>query len=86
MIVFQVTPPAKEDGAEVDGAEDMGGASVYIWGRHGLSCAFLHRTVVASMAPITEKQGEKGKGIEKWWRIRVIAKQKMSLLQVVISL
>ena len=38
------------------------------------------------MAHMTEKLLEKGKGIEKWHRILVIAEGKMSLSQVVVSL
>ena len=38
------------------------------------------------MAHMTEKWSEEGKGIEKWHRIRVIAKGKISLSQVAVSL
>ena len=38
------------------------------------------------MAHMTEKWVEEGKGTEKWRKIRVIAKGKMSLSRVVISL
>ena len=86
MIASRVTPPKEEERAEVDRAEEVGGAAVCVWGYCDLRCASLHRTVAASMAPITEKWGETGKGTEKWWRIRVIAEGKMSFSQVVISL
>ena len=55
MTASRVTPPAEGESADVEGAEEVGGAVVCVWGRRGLSCASLHRTVVASMAPITEK-------------------------------
>ena len=38
------------------------------------------------MAYMTKKLSEKGKGTEKWHRIRVIAEGKMSLSQVAVSL
>ena len=38
------------------------------------------------MAHMTEKWSEEGKGTEKWHRIRVVAKGKMSLSRVAISL
>ena len=55
MIALRFTPPADEEGAEVDGAKEVGGATICVWGRCGLSCALLHQTVSASMAPIMEK-------------------------------
>ena len=55
MTASRVTPPAEEENADVEGAEEVGGAVVCVWGHRGLSCASLRRTVVASMAPITEK-------------------------------
>ena len=55
MIASRVTPPTEEEGADVEGAEEVGGATVYVWSRCGLSYASLYQTVVASMAPITEK-------------------------------
>ena len=68
----------------MDEVEGEGGAVV-------LDCldrnyASLRLTVVASMAHITEKWSETGKGIEKWHKIRVIAEGKMSLSRVVVSL
>ena len=38
------------------------------------------------MAHMTEKWSAKGKGTEKWHRIRVITEGKMSLSRVVVSL
>ena len=77
MIVSRVTPPAEEEGAEVDGAEGVGGATDLNRLEH--SCALLHLTVVASMAYITRKWSETGKGTEKWRKILMIAEGKMSL-------
>ena len=42
--------------------------------------------VAVSMAHMTEKWSEEGKGMEKWHKICVIAEGKMSLSWVVISL
>ena len=42
--------------------------------------------VAASMAHMIEKWSKEGKGTEKWHKIRVIAKGKMSLSWVAISL
>ena len=55
MMVSSVTPPAEDEGAEVDGAVEARGAIVCVWGHLGLSCASLPRTVAVSIAPITEK-------------------------------
>ena len=67
MIASKVTPPAEVEEAKVDGTEGVGGAVV-------LDCldrnyASLRLTVVASMAHITEKWLETGKGIEKLHKI-----------------
>ena len=55
MMVSRVTPPAEEEGEEVDGVVEVGGVVVSIQGRLGLSCASLCQTVVTSMAHIIEK-------------------------------
>ena len=60
MMALSVTPPSEDEGAEVDGAVEVGGVAVSIWGCLGLSYAALRLMVVASMAaasmaPITEK-------------------------------
>ena len=34
MIVSRVTAPTKEEGAEVDGGEEVGGVAVCVWGTH----------------------------------------------------
>ena len=77
MIALGITLLAEEEGADVDGAEGVGGAA-------DLDCleqnyALLHLTVAASIAPITWKWSNKGKGIKKWRKILVIAEGKMSL-------
>ena len=46
MIASRVTPPAEEEGAEVDGAEEVGGAVVCVWRRHDLSYALLGQTIL----------------------------------------
>ena len=75
---------ADVDGAEQDGAKQEGGANESDC--CDLNCASLHLTVAASMAHMTEKWSEKGKGIEKWHKICMIAEGKMSLSRVTISL
>ena len=72
--------------AEVDGPVEAGGAADYVGGCLGLSWAALWLIVVVFMAPITEKWGDMGKETEKGWRICVIAKGKMSLSRVTVSL
>ena len=84
MIALRVTPPAEEKGARVDGAEDVGGATIS--DHLERSYASLHLKVAASMAHMTWKWSETGKGIEKWRRILVIAEGKMSLSQVAVFL
>ena len=46
-----------------------------------LNCASLCLAVVASMAHMTWKGSDMEKGTEKWRKILVIAKEKMSLSQ-----
>ena len=77
MIASRVTPPAEEKGVEVDGAEGVGRFA-------DLDCleqnyALLRLTVAAFIAPIMWKWSNRGKGIEKWRKILVIAEGKMSL-------
>ena len=50
MMASSVTPLVENEGAEVDGAVEAGGAAVCVWGYLGLSCAALRRTVAESMA------------------------------------
>ena len=72
------------DGVDRDGVKREGGAVEFDC--RDLNCASLCLTVVASMAHMTEKWLEEGKGTEKWHKIRVIAEGKMSLSWVAISL
>ena len=75
MIASRVTPPAEEEGAEVDGAEGVGGATDL--DRLERSYASLYLTIVASMTRITWKWLEMKKGTEKLRKILVIAEGKM---------
>ena len=45
-----------------------------------LNYASLYLTIAASMAHMTEKWAEEGKGTEKWRKIRVIAEWKNELI------
>ena len=65
MMVSSVIPPAEDEGAKVDGAVEAGGVAVSVRGCLDLSCALLCRTVVASMAHITEKVRRLEKGDRK---------------------
>ena len=60
MMALSVTPPAREEGTEMDGAVEAGGVAVYVWGYLKRSCARLYLTVAASMAHIYEKWGDSG--------------------------
>ena len=84
MITLRVTLSAKEEGAEVEGAEGIGGAADLDCLER--SCASLHLTIAAFMAHITWKWSKTGKGTEKWRKILMIAEEKMSLSRVIISL
>ena len=75
---------ADVDGADRDGAEREGRAIESVC--RDLNCALLRLTVAVFMAHMTEKWAEEGKGTEKWHKIHMIAKGKMSLSWVVISL
>ena len=72
------------DGADRDEAEQEGGATKSVC--HDLNYASLRLTIAASMAHMTEKLVEEGKGTEKLRKIHVIAEEKMSLLRVAVSL
>ena len=76
MIASKVTPSAEVEGAEVDGVEGMRGAADP--DHLDQNCASLCLMVAASIALITWKWSNKGKGIEKWRKILVIAEVKMS--------
>ena len=84
MITSRVTPPAKVKGAKVDGAEGVGGAADLDHLKR--NCASLRLTVVLSIAHITWKWSDTGKGTEKWRKILVIAEGKMNLSRVAKSL
>ena len=60
MMASSVTPPAEEEGAEVDGAEEAEGATISVCVYLGRSWASLRLTVAASMAPMTKKWSDGG--------------------------
>ena len=85
----RVTLPVEDegidgDGVERDGAEQEGGAAKSDC--RDLNYASLRLMIAASMAHMTEKLVEEGKGTEKLCKIHVIAKGKMSLSRVAVSL
>ena len=86
MMASRVTPPAEDEGAEVDGVVEAGGAVVSVRGCLDRSYIILHLTVAASMAHMNVKRGDLGYEIEKWQRSRLIAEGKMSLSRVVVSI
>ena len=55
MTTLRVTPPADEEGVDVDGVEEAKGADVSVCGHFGQSWASLHLMIAASMAHITGK-------------------------------
>ena len=63
MITSRVTPPTKEEGAEVDEAKGVGRAADS--NRLERNYASLHLMVMASIAPITWKWSNKEKETEK---------------------
>ena len=75
---------ADVDGVDQDGVEWKGGAAESVC--RDLNCTSLHLIVAASMAHMTEKWLEEGKGMEKWHKIHMIAEGKMSLTWVAVSL
>ena len=82
MMSPKVTLPEEEGGADVDGAErdgveQEGGAAESDC--RDRSWASLYLMVAKSMAHMTVKWSEKGKGIEKWHKILMIAEGKMNL-------
>ena len=83
IMSSKVTLPVEEEGTNVDEAVERG---IAVLDRLKCSCASLHLMVAVSMAHITWKWSETGKGTKTWHRILVIAKGKMSLSQVAISL
>ena len=63
MMSSRVTSLVEEEGADVDGVEGVGGAADLDRLKH--SYALLCFTVVASIAPMTGKWSDTGKGTEK---------------------
>ena len=55
MTTSRVTPPADEEGADVEGAEEAGGVAVSIHGNFSRSWASLRLTIATFMAHMTEK-------------------------------
>ena len=55
MMASSVTPPTKDEEAEVEGAVEAGGVTISVQGCLSLSCASLRRMVAASIALITMK-------------------------------
>ena len=84
MITLRVTPLIEEEGVEMDRAEGVGEATDL--DRLEQNCASLRFMVAASIAPITWKWSDIGKGIEKWRKILMIAEGNMSLSWVTESL
>ena len=89
MMSSRVTLPIEEkgtnvDGADRDGAKREGGTAES--NCRDLNCTLLRLTIAASMAHMTKKWLEEGKGTEEWHKIRMIAEGKMSLSRVAISL
>ena len=84
IMSSRVTPLVEEEGTDVDEAIEVGG--IAILDCLECSCALLHLIVAVSMAHMTWKWSEAGKGTEKWHRILMIAKVKMSLSRVAVSL
>ena len=72
------------DRADRDGAKREGGNAESDC--RDLNCTLLRLTIAASMAHMTKKWSEEGKGTEKWHKIRMIDEGKMSLSRVTISL
>ena len=68
----------------MDGIEEVGGAADP--NHLERNCTLLRLTVAAFMAHITWKWSKTGKGTEKWRKILMIAKGKMSLSHVSVSL
>ena len=58
MMALRVTPPAEDEGEEVDGAVEARGAVMSVRGCLNRSCAALRRTVAALMAHMKVKWGD----------------------------
>ena len=79
MTSPSVTSPIVEEGANVDGDEREGRSTESDC--LDRNCASLRFTIAASMTHMKVKWLDKGKGIEKWRKILMIAEGKMSLSQ-----
>ena len=55
MMALSVTPPVEDEGAEVDGEVEAGGATIFVRGYLSRSYAALHQTEAASMAHMNVK-------------------------------
>ena len=84
MMSLRVTLPMEEEGADVDGAEGVEGVALSDCLER--NCASLRLTIAGSIAPITWKWSDEGKGTEKGHKILMIVVGKMSSLRVVVSL
>ena len=60
MMASRVTPPTEEEGAEMDGVEDVERVTVLVRGRFGQSWASLYLTVAVSMTHMVGKCGDSG--------------------------
>ena len=60
MAASKVTLPVDEEGADVEGAKEVRGDTVFIHVHFGRSWASLHLIVATSMAHITEKLRDLG--------------------------
>ena len=60
MMALRVTPPAEEEGAEVDGVEEAGGVAILVHGHFGRSWTLLHLTATMSIVHMIEKCGDSG--------------------------
>ena len=60
MTPSRVTPPADEEGADVEGEKEARGVAVSVCDRFGRSWASLHLMGATSMAHIGEKSVDSG--------------------------
>ena len=72
------TSLVEEEGADVD-RDGAGRVEATEFVCHDLNCTLLCLTVAASMAHMTWKGSDMGKGMEKWRKILMIVEEKISL-------
>ena len=60
MMASSVTPPAEDEGAEVDGSVEAERVAISVWSCLGLSYVTLHQMVATSMAHMNVKWGDLG--------------------------